>query len=1132
MSRNIERSSLEWLKTQAASENITPEQREQMRENLVKLPLTQQIEFWNHVETLNSQAKNDLLQLKQEMWMTMEIQNSEIMNVLREWEMIRSMWARIEWNRIILPAGAEIRDKIKKLETVINFINYLTEYPNPITEAYKQWKIENYKQLIHPSSSWLLDWKYLQYKYMYSIFGDLKEENKVVEKQQNWTYKVYTLKDGKKEEVQKEDCAYTEFLLDSRYVKSFNMDFAIVFQVAQDWGFLDRERAGNNIKQSTLVKHLLDKHQITDPRSDGNETLEVRLLRLDWDKIKTQIDEKLETSKGWSIEHYQELMFLKSYIENKEYVSVDHNRDLFTEINEFRNFYLVEKAMYDLVRSNNWKDITPETYGEVLWNVIKENSLPMWALGILLLLFKDTRKWWLGVLWGLIWLPIVWNIMSRTEKAIKWSEILWFSDDDLWLLNPRNIELPTFWINDDYLSSYNKVLSKNKDVSKSNQVDTSFYNNRTINYIFEQLTKIDVSTLNKQELKSWDINPVATAIFDEIKKNGWVEYNILWVWNKELTQENIKIFLWLLLSTKETADETLLDALVDGRHILNRAYKENKVIDQVDFNTEVHSILKAAFDGSDDVEKKKRVEKLSSDLARANTTLQNALSKINSIVSNNIPFTDVNNVLNELERVDEKLANSLRPVFASYEKYINAEAKIKPFEWIIDENIDDFKSKLWWIFGIVWTTTSRENLTRLYWRVDWKITELNSLKISDPALLAKPAFTNINKRIDKIIEKLEQSKININEQHKTLFVNYIPESIQINNWWENNPNILFGLIENNYNNFKSISPRITTIESLWNNIENIVANINSLDNYYKEIITGRLALNSTNNSLTIRAQESIIALLTEYNDTKKVELQDKIKDVINAHYDSIEAQRTSVDSVDLSRFNPSQLNTYFSTLLPVAKFLEKAEPYTRNVDILSLNFQVQFWDSLNTKDSQASEVIRKSSDLWITDLPDWTNNYEALKTAYEAKVSELEVKVGEYLDETITEANRITNLDQISAIVNKYKNIESAFLGNQEITLKINEIKDILKNKIWELTLITTQLNEITNIQNQINPPLSPEITNAINVSIWKGWMNINKFIDDIEGQLILLTPPQDLPEAFKTKFNDLKNTIINTYNL
>jgi len=38
-----------------------------MRENLVKLPLTQQIEFWNHVETLNSQAKNDLLQLKQEM---------------------------------------------------------------------------------------------------------------------------------------------------------------------------------------------------------------------------------------------------------------------------------------------------------------------------------------------------------------------------------------------------------------------------------------------------------------------------------------------------------------------------------------------------------------------------------------------------------------------------------------------------------------------------------------------------------------------------------------------------------------------------------------------------------------------------------------------------------------------------------------------------------------------------------------------------------------------------------------------------------------------------------------------------------------------------------------------------------
>jgi hypothetical protein len=46
-------------------------------------------------------------------------------------------------------------------------------------------------------------------------------------------------------------------------------------------------------------------------------------------------------------------MFLKTYIENKEYVNVQHNRDIFTQINEFKNFYLVEKAMYDLVRSNN-----------------------------------------------------------------------------------------------------------------------------------------------------------------------------------------------------------------------------------------------------------------------------------------------------------------------------------------------------------------------------------------------------------------------------------------------------------------------------------------------------------------------------------------------------------------------------------------------------------------------------------------------------------------------------------------------------------------------------------------------------------------------------------------------------------
>jgi hypothetical protein len=43
------------------------------------------------------------------------------------------------------------------------------------------------------------------------------------------------------------------------------------------------------------------------------------------------------------------------------------------------------------------------------------------------------------------------------------------------------------------------------------------------------------------------------------------------------------------------------------------------------------------------------------------------------------------------------------------------------------------------------------------------------------------------------------------------------------------------------------------------------------------------------------------------------------------------------------------------------------------------------------------------------------------------------MKVRGYLDETITEANGIKNLNQISAIVNKYKDIESAFYGNTQI---------------------------------------------------------------------------------------------------
>jgi hypothetical protein len=91
MSNNRETPSLESLKTRIQSETLTSEQKEQLRIDLQKLPLAQQIDFWRHVDTLNNQAKQNLSDLRNEMGMIIIIEQNDLRNILQENEELKNM---------------------------------------------------------------------------------------------------------------------------------------------------------------------------------------------------------------------------------------------------------------------------------------------------------------------------------------------------------------------------------------------------------------------------------------------------------------------------------------------------------------------------------------------------------------------------------------------------------------------------------------------------------------------------------------------------------------------------------------------------------------------------------------------------------------------------------------------------------------------------------------------------------------------------------------------------------------------------------------------------------------------------------------------------------------------------------
>jgi len=323
----------------------------------------------------------------------------DIIKILKENDSLKKAGFRFDKTsgKLIFPEGFENTEKIRKIRKFVEFAGWLysakaEKLKNSNPENYKIEKFKKYIELTKLSTQIEgMNKKLLEYRYINSIYQDIIDEGFVFQKDEYGNYKLFNPKSLKEAKW-----PYAKMLLDSKNLNSFDFDFAFLSSITNNSAIYNEKWI---ISQKHTIAAILDKHKITD--RSGNRITPISIMLVDWDEIETQVKNKLEHVNTTNLHSYQELLYLQSFIENKEYLSKNRNRALYKELNAYNK---VEWQVNALMWAAKWETTEKGMMEKIMW-VANELAIPWIALGLLLSFFSWTRKIWKALLIGWIgWL--------------------------------------------------------------------------------------------------------------------------------------------------------------------------------------------------------------------------------------------------------------------------------------------------------------------------------------------------------------------------------------------------------------------------------------------------------------------------------------------------------------------------------------------------------------------------------------------------------------------------------------------------------------------------------------------------------------------------------------------------------
>lgn len=861
---------------------------------------------------------------------------------------------------------------LEQFQEYLNLLNFIEDVERDPSNSEIMWDanknklMDNYARLINEWSDFLTqDLKeVLMYKYAEAIYNDIiRMGGYISENGTTWEYTIIDISTG-------------EMMSDNPYLRVLReantrnlIDVAMIISIVRKNFTLNESPI---VGDASLVRSLLEQHKILD--SSGDQIIEATHLLLDKDNVLAQLNSKLAAVSSWndtSAQAYQELEFLKSYVEKWEVPRVNYMRSILTQVNEYRGF-LEHQATID----GDWspEDIahaTDEDWVDFAADAVKSNAVWAFILGLIAwFMWKRNVAFWLmgvSLFSGTIANGI--HAAGRGTQSI-------YTDNELELVRMSDINPNVS--NPDYQKAFHQMVSINKE-NLSNRVSWTVElpyveNSFTLARITNAITEDEIDIPN---IKSGDsISDMAVTIFDKITNKSVSNDEFSnYTWETiDITLADVEAYLWILMSDafsdvnnptwqNENEDRSLRDFLSEWQSIESRPYVANIVfLGNDSYDDALHEYLRWVWNGWTPATRE-TVENIQRILQRIN----------NSDTATRI--SEVDRAISDLGRINvsDTYASALR----DYKDYFLAEQKIIALRETETIEVGSIVTLLTYrtlseekqisyiaiMPGIIaWLESTKAQLwdstqhISLKARIDEIIEEKEQITILVQQLIEERNIQEINRQREEAgLPPLWDTPSNIeaiwNQEQFTNMINNDPEKLDQGVQWLLN---IVGWI--NINNFNGVS-RFLEDESLISSFHLLSEiTIFSVDSTHDDLYDDTIA----NSDGSINYQRKVIVTLRNRWIEEVNRIENEIQEITEAYFAANNEVKTSIDEIsfDYSRiWDP----TYITEL----------SGKINGVNIARL---------------EAAPNVAALTEIWITGIAHSTITPEALTQLFEDKL--------------------------------------------------------------------------------------------------------------------------------------------------
>jgi len=603
--------------------------------------------------------------------------------------------------------NTEVQEKVEKYLHYLNFISNVERDGRGAIQKPEE-LVSNYRELINEGTDWILDKRYLQYKYIEAIYNDIIRRGYVLEK--HGTTGEYRIVCPKTETVGGTTTIVKTDLIDTHpnhpyldVLKARNtrnlIDVAMVTSIMSKNFSLERK---DIVGQKTFITSILQQHNIKS--RSGTAIQSADLLLLEWnDVVLPQVEEKLQSVIGpdreVSTQAYQELMYLKNFIEREEYNQPDYNRDIFREANIYRKGFLNEKALIDAF-GGDIGNATPESLGEIIQKMGGEAQGPLLIMAVFALLagFKKTALGAAGL--ALLWPSVGSLIDTGIQGAKNTGDLL--SDEDLELIKPQNI-IPVLE-NSEYQAQFEKLANINKtnldrivdaEGRSLPYVQNNFIIAKILNEIHKSGKDVDLSASNAvtEIMNAMAAKDVTNAEFPNFHGTPYT-----------IKRTDVQSFIKLTETDgfREAGDTTLSDAFTEGRDIRNESYTSENFTTDENFEKELNDTLRARWTANTTVVGRETIkslkEKIEAKLSAgiADNFFDSVTGRNTEDVIRGLPerLWNIDDLIAEIDsmvvpgpnfgknEISRTTADQLIDILKKYKTFMEADAKLSEYDGI------------------------------------------------------------------------------------------------------------------------------------------------------------------------------------------------------------------------------------------------------------------------------------------------------------------------------------------------------------------------------------------------------------------------------------------------------------------